>query len=58
MNISYIIDRKGNRKSVIISKKEWNCFCDEFEKTKYKLNVLLGIQEDRKEVKPLQRHKK
>ncbi len=58
LHIDYITDQKGNPKSVIISNKEWMRLCSELEKTKTKLNILLGIQDAMNEVKMIQKGKK
>jgi hypothetical protein len=58
LHIDYITDQKGNTKSVIIPNKEWERLCSDLEKTKNKLNILLGIQDAMNEVKSLQGRKK
>ena len=58
LNIQYITDTKGFQRSVIIPKKEWLSFENEYYKIKKKLEILLGIEKAFTDVRLIQSGKK
>ena len=58
LNIQYVTDTKGFQQAVIIPKKEWIAFEDEYRKIKKKLEILLGIEKALEEVSLIQSGKK
>ena len=47
----YLIDKNGNKISVIIPYKDWKGLNDDYIKLKQKLNILLGITNGFNEIK-------
>ncbi len=58
MNIEYITDRKGKRKSIIISERDWNKVNDNYSKKIKKLEILLDIKKSLHEVELHKKGKK
>ena len=58
LHLEYITDRKGKAKSVVIPRKEWDLFQNDYMHMKNKLAVLLGLRDAIKEVHDIQSGKK
>jgi hypothetical protein len=58
LHLEYLTDESGKQKSVVIPQKEWNFFQTDYQKTKKKLEILLGIQNAMREVREIQSGKR
>jgi len=58
LNMQYITDANGLQQAVIIPRKEWIAFENEYNKLRKKLEILLGIENALNEVHLIQTGKK
>ncbi len=55
LHIHYLTDQKGKHTAVQIPDHEWKAFLLDYQKTKNKLDILLGIQDALNEVREIQK---
>ena len=49
--MQYVLDKKGQKTSVLVSYKDWTKLNNDFAKLQRKLEILIGISEGLKEIK-------